>query len=124
MKNVFTILGLLIATVSFGQSAKSTEDMSVSDIKINSLKISVEVDSAEDLESSFLVEDIEKLLDNMNEDEPVEFEIKCNGAQMSNGVKSSLSYKFKGNSKDKKNFLQRVIKIKKSAINYYKNKKQ
>jgi hypothetical protein len=117
MKNVFTILGLLIATLSFGQFGNSKDNLTVKEY--SNLKISIEVDSAEDIESSFNVKDFKEVLDNVNDDEPIEFEMKCNKEKMSNGVKSSISYKVKGNSKDKKVFLKRIKKVRVSAINFY-----
>ena len=47
MKNVFTILMVLLTMVSFSQSKELEGDVVIEDVKFNDLKISVEVDSAE-----------------------------------------------------------------------------
>ena len=41
---------------------------------------------------------------------------------MSNGVKSSMSYEIKGNTSDKKTFLESIKKLREAAIKYYKSK--
>jgi hypothetical protein len=68
------------------------------------------------------MKDFKNVLNDVSEDENVSFEIICNGNQMSNGKKSRVSYKVKGNSNDLKGFLKTVKKVRKGAINYYKNK--
>lgn len=122
MKNVFTILMVLLTMVSFSQSKELEGDVVIEDVKFNDLKISVEVDSAEEIESTFKVEDIMEILDDTDKNQKLHFEIICNGDKMSNGVKSSLSYKVEGNTDEIKSFYKSVKKIRKAAINYYKNK--
>ncbi len=114
MKNLTTILMLLIAIVSFGQTTTLSGDA-----KIESMSIHVEVDSAEEVASTFQTEDIESILDDVELGEEVSFKITCNGKSMSNGVKSHMSYAVKGNSNDKKDFIKSVKKMRKAAINYY-----
>ena len=122
MKNVFTILALLITIVSFSQTKNLEGDVVIEDVKFQDLKVSVEVDSAEDIESTFKVEDIKELLNDADENQKLQFEIICKGEKMSNGVESSLSYKIEGNTNELKSFYKNVKKIRKAAINYYKNK--
>ena len=119
MKTVFTILGLFIATVGFSQS--NLDGNVTSHLDISDLSISVTVDSAEDVESTFKMKDIKELLTQNVDVKNVTFEIICNGEYMSNGEKSTLSYKVNGNSKDSKSFLKAIKKMRKAAINYYKN---
>jgi hypothetical protein len=120
MKTVFTILGLLIATVGFSQS--NLDGNVTSNLDISDLNISVTVDSAEEVESTFKVKDIKELLAQNIDIQNITFEIICNGEYMSNGEKSTLSYKVNGNTKDAKSFLKTIKKMRKAAINYYKNK--
>ena len=120
MKTVFTILGLLIATVSFGQDLEA--NVTTENTKITNLSVSVSVDSAEEVESTFNMKDIKKILHEVEGDEDISFEITCNGEEISKGVTRKISYRVTGNANDKASFLKRIKKIRKSAINYYNNK--
>ncbi len=122
MKTVFTFLGLFIATVtlSFAQEVKG--QITMDDIELKDLKISVTVDSAEENKEVFKVGDIKELLEEVSTNEDVTFELICNGDLMSNGKMSSLTYKIDGNTNNIKDFLKRVRQIRKGAINYYNNK--
>ena len=122
MKNLVTILVLLISTYSIGQDNSINGDVSIEDIKIQGLSVSVDVDSAEEIESTFKIKDIKEILNSVSENEEISFEIVCNGEEMSNGKKSHVSYKVDGNSNDINSFLKRVKKIRKAAIKYYKAK--
>lgn len=122
MKNLVTILVLLISTYSIGQDNSINGDVSTEDIKIQGLSVSVDVDSAEEIESTFKIKDIKEILNSVSENEEISFEIVCNGEEMSNGTKSHVSYKVDGNSNDINSFLKRVKKIRKAAIKYYKAK--
>lgn len=114
MKLVFTILSLLLTTIGFSQSE--------SNLKVNDLSVSVTVDSVEEVESTFKVEDIKELLKESVDVEEMSFEIICKGKMMSNGKKSTLSYKVHGSSDDVNGFLKSIKKMKKAAIKYYQNK--
>ncbi|MBO6607917.1 hypothetical protein [Psychroserpens sp.] len=122
MKTVFTFLGLFIATItlSFAQEVKG--QITMDDIQLKDLKISVTVDSAEEIKEVFKVGDIKELLEEVSTNEDVTFELICNGDKMSNGKLSSLTYKIDGNTNNIKDFLKRVKEIRKGAINYYNNK--
>jgi hypothetical protein len=122
MKNVFTILGLLLATFSFSQSNNLIGSDANSEFEISNLEISVTVDSAEEVESTFKTEDIKEILKQLDGEEDVTFKITCNGDMMSNGVKSKMSYMIKGNTKKTDAFLKLIEKMRNGAINYYKNK--
>ena len=122
MKTVFTILGLLIATVSFGQTKNLEAQVITQDTKITDLSVSVTVDSAEEVESTFNMKDIKKILSEIEDNGEISFEIICNGDEMSNGTKSTLSYRVNGNANDMKGFLKSIKKIRKAAIKYYDNK--
>ena len=122
MKNVFTILTLLLTTISFGQSEDIEFEITENNLKVSDLSVSVTVDSAEEVESTFKVNDIKELLKESVDVENISFEIICNGDMMSNGKKSTLTYKVNGNSDDTKSFLKSIKKMRKAAIKYYKNK--
>lgn len=122
MKLVFTIFTLLLTTFSFSQSEDIELEITEHNLKVSDLNVSVTVDSAEEVESTFKVNDIKELLKETTDLENMTFEIICNGDQMSNGKKSTLSYKVHGNSDDVNGFLKSIKKMRKAAIKYYKNK--
>ncbi|MGB3605815.1 hypothetical protein [Psychroserpens sp.] len=121
MKTVFTILGLLVATVSFGQANNLEATMTTNDTRITELNILVSVDSEEELESTFKMEDIQKILDEVADEGEVSFEIKCNKKKSDMGISSSVSYRISGNSNDVDGFLTKVEHIKNTAIKYYRS---
>ncbi|WP_296314120.1 hypothetical protein [Winogradskyella sp. UBA3174] len=122
MKNLITSLALIVTVLGFSQS-KSTNGMVIKEItKVENVSVTVTVDSAEEIESSFRVEDIKEILESSSDNEIVSFKIICNGEKMSSGVKSHVSYKIEGNSNDMETFLFGIEKIRKAAINYYNNK--
>ncbi|WP_298900269.1 hypothetical protein [uncultured Psychroserpens sp.] len=122
MKNLLTILVLLVTAFSFSQSNGINGKVTSNDIKVTDLSISVTVDSAEEVKSTFKIEDVKELLAEVGSDENITFEITCNGKAMSNGKKSKFSYKVNGSNKDIDGFLTNVKKMRKAAIEYY-NKK-
>ena len=122
MKNLFTVLALCVSVVIFAQTQNLKGEVKITEVKVEYIKIEVEVDSAEEIESSFAIKDFESFLDEADEGEELSFKIKCNGEKMSNGVKSSMSYEIKGNTGDKKAFLDSIKKLREAAIKYYKSK--
>ncbi|WP_456437246.1 hypothetical protein [Psychroserpens sp.] len=122
MKKLFTIFTLLLTTISFSQSEDIEFEITEGNLKVSDLSVSVTVDSAEEVESTFKVKDIKELLKESVDVENISFEIICNGDMMSNGEKSTLSYKVNGNSDDVNSFLKSIKKMRKAAIKYYKNK--
>lgn len=122
MKTVFTFLGLFIATVTLSYAQEVKGQLTMDDIEVKDLKISVSVDSAEEIKEVFDIKDIRELLKEVSDNEEVTFELICNGEMMSNGKKSSLTYKIDGNTNNIKDFIKRVKNIRKGAINYYNNK--
>lgn len=122
MKTVFTFLALLIATVNFSQAQNLEAQVTTQDTKITNLSVSVTVDSAEEVESTFKMKDIKKILNEVESEEDISFEITCKGDDDSSGIASKVSYRVTGNSNDKEAFLKMVKKIRKAAITYYDNK--
>ena len=122
MKTVFTFLGLLIATVTCGQAQNLEANVTTENTKITNVSVSVTVDSAKEVESTFKMKDIKKILNEVEGGEELSFEITCNGDNISEGVSRKVSYRVTGNSNDKKRFLESIKKIRKAAIAYYNNK--
>ena len=120
MKILIKLLVILTLSLTSTQAQNLTAKINTSEVKIENIKI--EVDSAEEIESTFTIDDFESLLNEADEGEELSFKIKCNGEKMSNGVKSSMSYEIKGNTSDKKIFLESIKKLREAAIKYYKSK--
>ena len=121
----YVLIGLIFlsSVKGFSQSLTTNRVVVKEVTKVENMSIAITVDSAEDLESTFQVEDIKEIVGDLSEDETISFKIICNGKKMSNGVKSHISYKIDGNSDDTEGFLKSVEKIRTAAINYYNNKK-
>ena len=122
MKNLITVLLVCISTFGMSQTKSINGKASLEEVKIQGMSVSVTVDSAEEIESTFKVKDIKEILGRVDDNEDVSFEIVCNRNVMSNGNTSHVSYKVDGNSNDINGFLKRVKKVRKAAINYYKTK--
>lgn len=122
MKNLVTCLIVLATTFGFSQIKIGNGMLVKKTTKVENVAVTVTVDSVEDIEKTFKVEDINRILENTDDDEALSFKIVCNGKTMSNGKKAHLSYKIKGNSNEVDVFLKGVEKLRASAINYYNNK--
>lgn len=123
MRNLI-LMGLLsfCSITGFSQSAPANTLVVTETTKLENVSITATVDSAEDIESTFKVEDLKEVFEDLGANETLSFEIICNGKKMPNGVKSHVSYKIDGNSNDAEGFLKRVEKIRSAAIKYYNNK--
>lgn len=122
MKNLIVCLALLFTTIGFSQS-KTIKGMVVNEtVKAKNLAITVTVDSADDIESTFKTEDIEEIFDHSANNEILTFKIICNSDTMSNGKKAHVSYEIEGKSDEREQFIKGVEKIRAAAIKYYKNK--
>ncbi|WP_439151595.1 hypothetical protein [Winogradskyella sp.] len=122
MKNVITSLVLLMTALGFSQTTIKEEAEITRTVSVENVDVAITVDSAEEIESTFTIDDIKELLDLSSDNEMVSFKIVCRGDYMSNGKKSSMSYKVEGNSNNRDDFLKSVEKIRTSAIKYYNNK--
>lgn len=120
-KKVVICLALTLTTLGYAQSQLNSKTSNVSQVKITNFDVVVTVDSEEDIEKTFKLEDIENLLKETEQDEVISFSLICNGDMMSNGKRSTMTYSFEGNSSKPEEFLTIVSKLRKSAINYYKN---
>ncbi len=122
-RNVITNVVLLSSILGFGQSISAKGMIVKETIKIENVAVTVTVDSAEELESTFKLDDIKELIEDAGKNETFTFKIICNGKPMSNGVKSHISYKVEGDSEDIDSFFKSVETIRSAAINYYNSKK-
>lgn len=122
MKTVFTILGFLIVSISICYGQEVNKQITMEDIELRDVKISVTVDSAEEIKEVFQINDIRSLLKEVGDNEEVSFELVCNGETMSNGKLSSLTYKIDGNTNDIKDFINQIKIIRQGALKYYINK--
>jgi len=123
IKLAVTVFVLCIGLSVYSQSKTQKGKLDFKDVKIENYQIKVEVDSVEELESTFTIEDFENILNEAELDKEVTFALKCNGEMMSKSAKSSMSYTIHGNTNEKEKFLKGVEKIRNSAIKYYKSKK-
>lgn len=121
MKNLITCLALVVTTLGFSQSKTLLGEVKET-AKVENMSITVTVDSLEEIESTFKIEEIKEILDMSEANETISFKIVCNGETMSNGKKAHMSYAVEGNTDEPESFLKSVEKIRNSAIKYYKNK--
>jgi hypothetical protein len=122
MKNLILPLTLVLGVLGFSQS-KSLEDIEVrKETRVERVDVTVTVDSLEELESTFTLDDVREMFELSGDDKAVSFNLVCNGKPMSNGKKSNMSYKVEGSSGEETIFIKRVEAIKKAAIKYYQNK--
>ncbi|WP_422105943.1 hypothetical protein [Winogradskyella sp.] len=119
MKNLITSLALVMTMLCFGQSESINGVVTESQQTLENVSVTVTVDSAADIESTFQVKDIQDILESTGDNETLRFKIICNGRTMSNGEKSHISYVVEGNSNEPKVFLKSIEKIRTSALNYY-----
>ncbi len=121
MKTIKLSVLAILLSLRFIVAAQSNVEKSEL-VKIESFSIKVEVDSAEEVESTFKIEDFVEILNEAQPNEDITFELKCNGKKMTNGTNSSMSYTIHGNTNEKEKFLASVEKVRSSAIKYYKTK--
>ncbi|MBR9913940.1 MAG: hypothetical protein GYB32_03785 [Algicola sp.] len=122
MKNLAVVLGIFLTTISYAQETSVDKEQVLKEVKLKDFGVSISIDSAEELESTFTIADIREILGELNVNEDVSFEVVCNGDKMSNGKTTTLTYKVNGNTSDIDSFLKSVNKIRNAAINYYSNK--
>ena len=121
MKIRITILAIMITAIGFGQVQNRIESADDVNVKVEIKSLTVTVDSEKDIQSLKLkdIEDVFKLSD---DNTPISLKIICNENESINGVESKMSIEVDGNTNDLKKFIKRVKKIKRVAINYYKEK--
>jgi hypothetical protein len=112
---------LTIATAALSQNQLNGKTSNLSQTKISNLEVVVTVDSAKDIENTFKVEDIKEILNEADPNEAISFSLVCNRTMMSNGKKSTMTYKIEGNTGEPEEFLTLVSRLRTSAIKYYNN---
>ena len=119
MKKLFTILGLSVGLLSFAQL--NSLKVSYADNEFEDVVMDVVVDSAEDLNDTFRVDDLKDLLE-LTGGQSATFTLTCRGEMMSDGERAELKYKVEKGEMSEREFLKMVKKIRKAAIAYYQNK--
>lgn len=121
-RNILMFLLLSLSIVAFGQT-KPKQGLATSEtVKVDSLAVTVTVDSIEDIESTFKTEHLAEIVQMASENQSLSFKITCNKKTSSSSIKSSVSYKILGNSDDADGFLNDIEKVRAAAIKYYNNK--
>ncbi|MUU77807.1 hypothetical protein [Winogradskyella endarachnes] len=121
-KNVFLCFTLLVATFGYSQSQNNETLTKPSQTIITNVDIVVEVDSAADIEKTFKVEDIKKIIESSEKNETITFKIVCQGNQDSAEKDSKMTYKVEGNTNYPNEFLNLITNVRASAIKFYNNK--
>jgi len=119
MKIRMTLLVIMITAIGFGQGQVNIE--STDNVKVEIKSLTVTIDSENDIQSLKL-KDIEEVFELSDDNTPISLKIICSGEKITNGHKSSMSMKVDGNTIDLKTFIKHVKKLKRVAINYYKEK--
>lgn len=120
MKNLLTSLFLVLLVFSQQANAQTSKNSRANDVK--DMSITVEVDSAEELEKTFGIDDIKDLLSMAGGNEDISLTITCFREPNENGVKSSLSLKITGNTGKPDEFIKQAEHIKKVAMETYNEK--
>jgi hypothetical protein len=118
MKTLVTILGLSLGSMLFAQKTSMTNAVNHKQIN-QEVTMEVTVDSAEDLEQTFKVQDIIDLME-MAEGSSARFKLTCRGERMSNGEFATMSYAIEKGDISDKEFVKMVKQLRKAAIAYYK----
>ena len=101
----------------------SAQDTSNSDAepKLRDLGISITVDSAEEISEAIKFKDIKSLAKMTDGNQDITFELKCRQKSETPNTEKFVSYKVEGKTDNVEGFLFMVKRIKKAAINHYKN---
>jgi len=115
MKKLFTIFGLIAGVVAFAQ--ENNVKISLDETQFNEVSMELTIESAEDLEETFKMEDLVELMD-MSNGKSAKFKLTCRGERMTNGEFSTMSYAIEQGNMTEKEFIRVVKKLRKSAIQY------
>ena len=123
MKKLFLVSAICLTSLMFAQKKDLKGNITFNKVKVESFKIDVEVDSVEEIESTFTVEDFREILKETGENENIIFSIKCNDKKIGDEVKSHIQYEIKGNTNEKEKFIESIKKVRAAAIKYYNSKR-
>ena len=118
MKTIITTLAIFISAFALSQNNDSEIEISKKNYTLEDVSLSVTVNSKEDLKA-IDIDKLESFFEDLGENEPVSFEFICKDEAKIETKKSDFKIKITGNSNDKKTFIKRLRKIKKTALNYY-----
>lgn len=120
MKNLMKSLCVVLLVFAQQANAQVSEKSNANDLK--DMSITVEVDSAEELEKALGINAIKELLSLAGGNEDISLTITCNKEPNENGIKPSLSLKITGNTGKPDEFIKQTEYIKKAAMESYKEK--
>jgi hypothetical protein len=119
MKNALTILALFAMALSFSQAKNLNGTISERNLIVSNMAVSITVDSAEELEKTFKISDIEDFMQSLSENESISIEIVCNTKQDNANMNKSVTYKVNANNRG--DFLKYATKIRNAALAFYNN---
>ncbi|MBT8243623.1 MAG: hypothetical protein HKP48_11365 [Winogradskyella sp.] len=123
MKNLLLVFTICLATSMFAQQKDLKRNITSEKVKVETFKIAVEVDSVEEIESTFSVDEFREILNETEDNENIIFSIKCNDRKIGDEVKSHIKYEINGNTNEKEKFIESVRKVRAAAIKYYNTKR-
>ena len=118
MKTIITTLAIFISAFALSQNNDSKIEISKKNYTLEDVSLSITVNNKEDLEA-IDIDKFETFFEDLGKNEPVSFEFICKDESINLEDKSDFKIKVTGNSNDKKAFIKRLRKIKKTALNYY-----
>ncbi len=122
MKHLIIIGLLLASSLAFCQEETKNSNGIETRTNLHNLKMSISVDSAEELESVYQHENIVQLAYLVSGDEKITFELISNYHTAKKEVKLQKSYKIVGTTGQMDVLLVLIDKTRASAINDYKNR--
>lgn len=121
MKQIITVLVFLITTLSYGQTSAGIQRDSSNVLPVQSMKIAFDVHSAEEVEEAFHPEPLREFLKDAVAGETVIFSINCLRPNSNTVLKQNFSFQSSGKTTEVETWMTRLEKIKKIALNFYKN---
>ena len=118
MKIIITTLAIFISAFAVSQNNDSKIEISKKNYTLEDVNLSITVNNKEDLEA-IDIDKFETFFEDLGENEPISLEFICKDEAINLEEKSDFKIKVTGNSNDKKDFIKRLRKIKKTALNYY-----
>ena len=118
MKTIITTLAIFISAFALSQNNDSKIEISKKNYTLEDVSLSITINNKEDLEA-IDIDKFETFFEDLGKNEPVSFEFICKDESINLEDKSDFKIKVTGNSNDKKAFIKRLRKIKKTALNYY-----
>ena len=118
MKTIITTLVIFISAFALSQNNDSKIEISKKNYTLENVSLSITVNNKQGLEA-IDIDKFEAFFEDLGENEPVSFEFICKDEAINLKEKSDFRIKVTGNSNDKRTFIKRLRKIKKTALKYY-----